>query len=120
MFLKKNIKLAEWRKYFTGKDSPDLQLRITSLLEALSRELGFDRVMEITIDEGLRKQLENDQIAVNNELDNSYVALFQKAVDRGEANGGAMASKALIESSKGSGKDLKELEKQWLTIFVPG
>jgi hypothetical protein len=120
LFLKKNIKLAEWRKYFTGKDSPDLQLRRTSLLEALSRELGFDRVMEITIDEGLRKQLENDQIAVNNELDNSYVALFQKAVDRGEANGGAMASKALIESSKGSGKDLKELKKQWLTIFVPG
>ena len=120
LFLKKDIKLAEWRKYFTGKDSPDLQLRRTSLLEALSRELGFDRVMEITINEGLRKQLENDQIAVNNELDNSYVALFQKAVDRGEANGGAMASKALIESSKESGKDLKELEKQWLTIFVPG
>ena len=120
LFLKKNITLAEWRKYFTGKDSPDLQLRRTSLLEALSRELGFDRVMEVTVDAELRKQLENDQRAIGNELEDTYVALFQKAVDRGEANGGAMASKALIESSKGSGKELKELEKQWLTIFVPG
>ena len=120
LFLKKDITLAEWRKYFTGKDSPDLQLRRTSLLEALSRELGFDRVMEVTVDAELRKQLENDQRAIGNELEDAYVALFQKAVDRGEANGGAMASRALIESSKGSSKDLKELKKQWLTIFVPG
>ncbi len=119
LFLKKNITLAEWRKYFTGKDSPDLQLRRTSLLEALSRELGFDRVMEVTVDAELRKQLENDQRAIGNELEDAYVALFQRAVDRGIKDGG-MASSALIEYSETSGKKLEDIQKRWVGLFTPG
>jgi len=119
LFLKKNITLAEWRKYFTGKDSPDLQLRRTSLLESLARELGFDRVMEVTVDAELRKQLENDQRAVGNELEDAYVALFQKAVDRGIKDGG-MASAALVEYSETSGKSLKDIQNRWVGLFTPG
>ena len=116
LFLKKNITLAEWRKYFTSKDSPDLQLRRISLLESLSRELGFDRVMEITIDKGLRERLENDQSAIGNEMESAYVALFQKAVDRGERDGG-MASDALVEYSKNNNESIKETETRWNGLF---
>jgi|TARA_R110000824_G_scaffold196341_4_gene379543 hypothetical protein len=116
LFLKKNITLAEWRKYFTSKDSPDLQLRRTSLLESLSRELGFDRVMEITIDKGLRERLENDQSAIGNEMESAYVALFQKAVDRGERDGG-MASDALIEYSKNNNEKIEETTARWNGLF---
>jgi len=116
LFLKKNITLAEWRKYFTSKDSPDLQLRRISLLESLSRELGFDRVMEITIDKGLRERLENDQSAIGNEMESAYVALFQKAVDRGERDGG-MASDALVGYSKNNNESIKETETRWNGLF---
>ena len=119
LFLKKDITLAEWRKYFTSEGSPDLQLRRTSLLEALSRELGFDRVMEVTVDAELKKQLENDQRAIGNELEDAYVALFQKAVDRGIKDGG-MASAALVEYSETSGKSLKDIQERWVGLFTPG
>ena len=117
LFLKKDLTLAEWRKYFTSKDSPDLQLRRTSLLESLSRELGFDRVMEITINEGLREQLENDQIAVGNKLEATYVSGFQRHVDRGVKDGG-MASEGLKQYADQRDIDLNEVLKRFNNIFT--
>tara|TARA_R110000737_G_scaffold87030_1_gene119709 strand:- start:36 stop:8735 length:8700 start_codon:yes stop_codon:yes gene_type:complete len=117
LFLKKDITLAEWRKYFTSKDSPDLQLRRTSLLESLSRELGFDRVMEITINEGLREQLENNQLKVGNKLEATYVSAFQRSVDRGVKDGG-MASRGLEQYAADRNIGLKEVLKRFNNIFT--
>jgi hypothetical protein len=117
LFLKKDITLAEWRKYHTGKDSPDLQLRRTTLLESLSRELGFDRVMEITIKEGLREQLENNQIAVGNKLEANYVAAFQRGVDRG-VKGGGMASRGLEQYATDRKIGLDVVLKRFNGIFT--
>tara|TARA_R110002074_G_scaffold71519_6_gene165322 strand:+ start:403 stop:9654 length:9252 start_codon:yes stop_codon:yes gene_type:complete len=86
LFNKKNITLAEWRKYHTGEGMPDLQVRRTTLLESLARELGFDRVMEITIDKELKKEFESGQKSVGNELEDMFVAQLRKAVDRGINN----------------------------------
>ena len=65
---------------------PDLQVRRTTLLESLARELGFDRVMEITIDKELKKEFESGQKSVGNELEDMFVAQLRKAVDRGINN----------------------------------
>ena len=117
LFLKKDVTLAEWRKYFTGEGNPDLQLRRISLLESFSRELGFDRVMEITINEGLREQLENDQIAVGNKLEATYIAAFQRSVDRGVKDGG-MASEGLKEYAADRNIVLEEVLKKFNNIFA--
>jgi len=117
LFVKKNLTRAEWRKYFTGEGELELDLKRTSLLESLSRELGFDRVMESTIDVELRTQLENDQLFLSNKLADAYVALFQKAVNRGESGAGKMASDALEAYVKEGGYDFEKTKRLFNNIL---
>ena len=111
IFTKKNITLAEWRKYFIGDGTMRIDGRRRSLLEALATEQGFDKVMETLGNEALRKQIESRQEDLNVDLIDNYVAVMAKSLDRN--NPTVMASKDIKEISKRSGRSeayiIKEL-----------
>lgn len=98
IFTKKNITLAEWRKYFIGDGKMRIDGRRRSLLETLATEQGFDKVMETLGNESLRKQIESRQEDLNVDLVDNYVAVMAKSLDRN--NPTIMASKVIEEVSK--------------------
>ena len=97
LFIKKSVTKAEWRKYFG--EGTFQNVRRTSLLEALSEELGFDRTFEIIMESETRKQVESGQQKLGVDLIESYVAVIGKNIDRGIANGG-MDSKYIDQASE--------------------
>jgi hypothetical protein len=98
IFTKKNITLAEWRKYFLADGTQRIDGKRRSLLEALAVELGFDATMNVLGKEAMRKQIESRQADLSVELVDNYVAVVAKQIDRN--NPTAMASKIIEEVSK--------------------
>lgn len=82
IFTKKNITLAEWRKYFLADGTQRIDGKRRSLLEALAVELGFDATMNVLGQEAMREQIESRQEALSNDLISNYVAVIAKQVDR--------------------------------------
>ena len=104
LYVKKNIVKAEWRKKFL--EGPEQNINRTSLLEALSEELGFDRVFEMVMSEEGKIQIESGQEKLGVPLMEAYVAVIGKNIDRGVPNGG-MDSKYIKEAA-----ELLGLEKE--------
>lgn len=98
IFTKKNISLAEWRKYFIGDGTKRIDGRRRSLLEAIATEQGFDKVMEALGNEATRKQIESRQEDINVDLIDNYVAIIAKSLDRN--NPTVMASEFIDMVSK--------------------
>jgi hypothetical protein len=98
IFTKKNVTLAEWRKYFLGDGTQRIDGKRRSIIEALATELGFDATMNVLGKEAMRKQLESRQEELSVDLIDNYVAVVAKQIDRN--NPTAMASKVIEEVSK--------------------
>ena len=98
IFTKKNVSLAEWRKYFLGDGTQRIDGKRRSIIEALATELGFDATMNVLGKEAMRKQIESRQEDLSVELVDNYVAVIAKQIDRN--NPTAMASKIIEETSK--------------------
>jgi hypothetical protein len=94
IFTKKNITLAEWRKYFLGDGTQRIDGKRRSIIEALAVELGFDATMNVLGKEAMREQLELRQGELSVKLVENYVAVIGKQIDRGIET---MASKDLRE-----------------------
>ena len=98
IFTKKNVTLAEWRKYFLGDGTQRIDGKRRSIIEALATELGFDATMDVLGKEAMRKQVESRQEDLSVELVDNYVAVIAKQIDRN--NPTAMASKIIEEVRK--------------------
>ena len=98
IFTKKNVTLAEWRKYFLGDGSQRIDGKRRSIIEALATELGFDATMNVLGKEAMRKQLESRQGDLSVDLADNYVAVIAKQIDRNSPN--SMASKIIEEVAK--------------------
>lgn len=117
IFTKKNITLAEWRKYFIGDGKMRIDGRRRSLLEALATEQGFDKVMETLGNEALRKQIESRQEDLSVDLIDNYVAVMAKSLDRN--NPTVMSSRDIKEISKRSGKSEAYIKNELINaIFI--
>ena len=97
IFTKKNITLAEWRKYFLGDGTQRIDGKRRSIIDALAVELGFDATMNVLGKEAMREQVESRQEALSAELIENYVAVIAKQLDRGTPD--SMASKIIYEIS---------------------
>lgn len=102
IFKKKDITLAEWRKYYIGDGKKRIDGRRRSLLEAIATEQGFDKVMETLGDKALKEQVESRQEDLNVDLLDNYVAVIAKSLDRNNPN--VMASKVIEAVKKAGGK----------------
>ena len=102
IFTKKNITLAEWRKYFLGDGTQRIDGKRRSIIEALSVELGFDATMNVLGKQAMREQVESRQEALSVELIENYVAVIAKQLDRGTPD--SMASKIVYEISNRLGR----------------
>jgi len=98
IFTKKNVTLAEWRKYFLGDGTQRIDGKRRSIIEALATELGFDATMNVLGKEAMRKQLESRQGELSVDLVDNYVAVVAKQIDRDVQN--SMASKIIEEVAK--------------------
>ena len=108
LFVKRKIDLAEWQgKFLEGSEQ---NINRTSLIEALSEELGFDRTFEMIMSTEGKKQIESGQEKLGVPLMEAYVAVIGKNIDRGIANGG-MDSKYLKEAAEYLGKELSEVQE---------
>ena len=108
LFVKRKIDLAEWQgKFLEGSEQ---NINRTSLIEALSEELGFDRTFEMIMSAEGKKQIESGQEKLGVPLMEAYVAVIGKNIDRGIANGG-MDSKYLKEAAEYLGKGLSEVQE---------
>ena len=108
IFTKKNVTLAEWRKYFLGDGTQRIDGKRRSIIDALAIELGFDATMNVLGKEAMREQVESRQEALSTELIENYVAVIAKQLDRGTPD--SMASKIVYEISN---RTLKS--KEWVT-----
>ena len=118
IFTKKNITLAEWRKYFIGDGGTRIDGRRRSVIEALSSELGFDSVMEALSTEAMRKQVESRQEDIGVELVENYVAMIAKEFDRGNTS---KQSAAFMEVIKKGGYENPEMFLQkYSQLFEEG
>lgn len=113
IFTKKNISLAEWRKYFLADGTQRIDGKRRSLLEALAVELGFDATMNVLGKEAMRKQIESRQEDLSVELVDNYVAVVAKQIDRD--NPTAMASKVFEEVQRKFNVDKDEAR----TLLLP-
>ena len=118
IFTKRNITLAEWRKYFIGDGKMRIDGRRRSLLEALATEQGFDKVMETLGNEALRKQIESRQEDLNVDLIDNYVAVMAKSLDRN--NPTVMASRVIEETSRKTGRDRVYIENALFAAIQGG
>jgi hypothetical protein len=98
IFTKKNVTLAEWRKYFLGDGTQRIDGKRRSIIEALATELGFDATMNVLGKEAMRNQIESRQGELSVELVDNYVAVIAKQIDRDAQN--SMASKIIEEVAK--------------------
>lgn len=98
IFTKKNVTLAEWRKYFLGDGTQRIDGKRRSIIEVLSTELGFDATMNVLGKEEMRKQIESRQEDLSTGLVDNYVAVIAKQIDRNSPN--SMASKIIEEVAK--------------------
>lgn len=108
IFTKKNVTLAEWRKYFLGDGTQRIDGKRRSIIDALAVELGFDATMNVLGKEAMREQIESRQEALSTELIENYVAVIAKQLDRGTPD--SMASKIVYEISNRVDKS-----KEWVT-----
>ena len=118
IFTKKNITLAEWRKYFIGDGGTRIDGRRRSVIEALSAELGFDSVMEALSTEAMRKQVESRQEDIGVELVENYVAMIAKEFDRGNTSKQSAAFMEVIE--KGGYKNPERFLQKYSQLFEEG
>jgi len=112
VFTKKDVTLAEWRKYAIGDGTKRIDGVRRSLIEALSAELGFDSVMQTLGKEAMREQIESRQETMSVKLVDNYVAVIAKQLDRD--NPTEMASALITEVAKA--KNLSEKEAKNLII----
>ena len=112
VFTKKDVTLAEWRKYAIGDGTKRIDGVRRSLIEALSAELGFDSVMQTLGKEAMREQIESRQETMSVKLVDNYVAVIAKQLDRD--NPTEMASALITEVVKA--KNLSEKEAKNLII----
>ena len=98
IFTKKNVTLAEWRKYFLGDGTQRIDGKRRSIIDALATELGFDATMNVLGKEAMRKQIESRQGELSVDLVDNYVAVVAKQIDRDIQN--SMASKIIEEVAK--------------------
>lgn len=98
IFTKKNVTLAEWRKYFLGDGTQRIDGKRRSIIEALATELGFDATMNVLGKEEMRKQIESRQEDLSTGLVDNYVAVIAKQIDRNSPD--SMASKIIEEVAR--------------------
>jgi hypothetical protein len=98
IFTKKNVSLAEWRKYFLGDGTQRIDGKRRSIIDALATELGFDATMNVLGKEAMRNQVESRQGELSVELLDNYVAVIAKQLDRNSPN--SMASKIIEEVAR--------------------
>ena len=102
IFSKKNVTLEEWKEYFIGDGTIRIDGKRRSLFEALSTEVGFDKVMVKLTNESMRKQVESRQEDLGVDLVENYVALVSKSIDRGINT--ELNSKVIEAVKKGGGR----------------
>ena len=102
IFAKKNITPEEWKEYFIGDGKMRIDGKRRSLFEALSTEIGFDKVMLKLTNESMRKQIESRQEDLGVDLVENYVALVSKSIDRGINT--ELNSKVIEAVKKGGGR----------------
>ena len=115
IFTKKNVTLAEWRKYFLGDGTQRIDGKRRSIIEALATELGFDATMNVLGKEAMRKQVESRQEDLSTELIDNYVAVIAKQIDRN--NPTAMASKIIEEVAKQLGLTKEEATNRLRSVI---
>ena len=118
IFTKKNITLAEWRKYFIGDGSMRIDGRRRSIIEALSSELGFDSIMETLSKEAMREQIESRQEDIGVDLIENYVAVIAKEFDRG--NPSKQSSAFMEQIREGGVKNPEKFLQQYSRLFEEG
>lgn len=112
LFKKRDITLAEWRKYFIGgvdaKEST-INARQLSLVEVIAEEMAFDAVMEKLYDTEYKKALQEKDIVVTDELVNYFGDITARSIMRTDLENFAsldierkIIEKLLINSGKGT------------------
>ena len=82
LFKKKDVTLAEWRKFFIGDGSKRIDGRRRSLLEAISEEMAFDAVMEKMYDNAFKEVITSEQPEITNELVSTYAEIVARSMSR--------------------------------------
>jgi hypothetical protein len=119
VFKKKNITLAEWRKYFLADGTERIDGKRRSLIDALATEMGFDATMHVLGNEAMREQIESRQSELQVGVVENYIAVIAKQLDRGIFT--TKASNGLLEVVRkydSKSRTEKELQNILYRMFV--